>query len=57
MKKIALILTLIPALWNILPTGSSFGSLFDLVGEDLGTVVATSEPDPDPILIITPPPR
>ncbi|MFL6203457.1 MAG: hypothetical protein ACJ76J_30185 [Thermoanaerobaculia bacterium] len=59
MKKIHLTLILIAALWNILPAGSLFRPLFDLVGEDLGSggVIATSDPDIDPIMINTPPPR
>lgn len=59
MKKIHLTLILIVALWNILPAGSPFRPLFDLVGEDLGSggVITTSDPETDPIMILEPPPR
>ena len=57
-SNIALILILITTLWNVLPTGSPLRPLFDMVGEDPdGEVVTTSDPDTDPIMIITPPPR
>jgi hypothetical protein len=57
MKNIHLILILIAALWNVLPSGSPFRSLFDLDGEDLssGGVIATSDPESDPIVIMEPP--
>lgn len=59
MKKIHLTLILIAALWSVLPAGSPFRSLFDLVGEDLssGGVITTSDPETDPIMIVGPPPR
>lgn len=59
MKNIHLTLILIAALWSILPTGSPFRSLFDLVGEDPGSggVITTSDPEADPIMIVGPPPR
>ena len=59
MKKIHLILILVASLWNVLPAGNPVRALFDLVEEDpaSGDVVATTDPDTDPIMIITPPPR
>jgi len=57
MKNIHLILILIAALWNVLPSGSPFRPLFDLVEEDPanGGVIATSDPESDPIVIMEPP--
>lgn len=59
MKKIHLILILVTALWNSLPTDSPIRPLFDLIGVDdpSGEVVVTADPDTDPIMINTPPPR
>ena len=58
MKKITFILILITALWNALPDGSPLRPLFDLVAENPdGGVIATSDPETDPNMINTPPPR
>ena len=58
MKAITLTLILIAALANVLPTDSPLRPLFDLVVEDPNSgVVATSDPETDPIMIVGPPPR
>jgi hypothetical protein len=58
MRKIHLTLILIAALWNVLPAESPFRSLFDLVLEDPGSgVIQAGDPETDPIMINTPPPR
>lgn len=53
------ILTLIAALWNVLPVdGNPLRSLFDAVLEDPdGEVVIAADPETDPIIINMPPPR
>jgi hypothetical protein len=58
MRKIHLVLIVIAALWNVLPAGSPFHSLFERVVEDpFGGVLPTGDPEVDPIMINTPPPR
>lgn len=60
MRTFHLTLILIATLSNLLPGGSPFRPLFDLVGgEDStsGDVIVTSDPERDPILINLPPPR
>lgn len=58
MRNIHIILTLVAALWSVLPADSPFHSMFDLTVEDPnGGVIATSDPDNDPIVIFMPPPR
>jgi len=58
MRKIHLTLILIAALWNVLPAGSPFRSLFDRVLEDpSGTITTQGDPEVDPVMINTPPPR
>ena len=57
MRKIHLVLIVIAALWNVLPSGSPFRSLFDLSLQDPNDVVTTEDPDVDPIVIRLPPPR
>lgn len=57
MKSIQ-ILILISALWNVLPAGNPIRSLFDAVLEDPdGEVLATADPETDPVMINMPPPR
>ena len=58
MRKIHLVLMLSAALWNVLPAGSPFRSLFDWTAEDPSSGVTTDgDPEVDPIMINTPPPR
>ena len=58
MRKIHLTLILIAALWNVLPAGSPFHSLVAMVLEDPGSgIIVTGDPEVDPIMINTPPPR
>lgn len=58
MRKIHLVLIVIAALWNVLPAESPFRALFDLALQDPnGDVIATADPDVDPIVISLPPPR
>ena len=58
MRKIHLTLILIAAIWNVLPAENPFRSLIDLVLEDPNSgVIATGDPEVDPIMISTPPPR
>lgn len=57
MRKIHLTLIVIAALWNVLPAGSPIRSLFELSLQDPNDVVATEDPDVDPIVIRLPPPR
>ena len=58
MKSIQ-ILTLISALWNVLPADSNpVRSLFDSLFEDPnGEIIATADPETDPVIINLPPPR
>ena len=57
MRKIHLTLILIAALWNTLPADTPFRSLIDLVLEGPGGIVTNGDPEVDPIMINTPPPR
>lgn len=58
MRKIHLILILVTALWNVLPVDSPFRPIFDLAIEDpSGELVTTGDPETDPFMINTPPPR
>jgi hypothetical protein len=58
MRKIHLTLILIATLWNVLPAGSPFRSLFELaVQEPTGGITTNADPDVDPIVISLPPPR
>lgn len=59
MKNIHLILILIAALWSVLPVSSPFRSLTGQTLADPGSggIVTTSDPETDPIIINTPPPR
>lgn len=58
MRNIHFILILVAALWSVLPAGSPFHSVFDSMEDDpSGGVIATADPDTDPIVIFMPPPR
>jgi hypothetical protein len=57
MRKIHLTLILIATLSNVLPSDSPFRALLALVVDDPNGVVANADPDVDPIMINTPPPR
>ena len=58
MRNIHIILILVAALWSVLPAGSPFHRMLDQAGEDpTGGVIATADPDTDPIVIFMPPPR
>lgn len=58
MRKIHLTLILIAALWNVLPAENPFRSLLDQVLDDPGSgIIAAGDPEVDPVMINTPPPR
>jgi hypothetical protein len=58
MRKIHLVLIVSAALWNVLPAENPFRSLFDLFLEDPNSgIIQTGDPEVDPIMINTPPPR
>ena len=58
MQRFALAVLLLAALWSIVPGGSPIRSLFDQVREDpTGGVTTQGDPEVDPIMINTPPPR
>lgn len=59
MRKIHLTLILIAALWSALPADSPLRHLFDRVEEDLssGDLLPAGDPETDPVMINTPPPK
>lgn len=58
MRNIHFILILVAALWSVLPAGSPFHSAFGAIEDDPnGGVIATTDPETDPIVIFMPPPR
>ena len=58
MRKIHLVLMLGAALWNVLPAASPFRSVFNQILEDpSGSIRTQGDPEVDPIMINTPPPR
>ena len=58
MKNLHLILILIAALWNLIPSGTNpFRPLFDLEEDPYGDVTTQGDPETDPMMINMPPPR